>query len=174
MLRILPRSGRHVPCIHSDNKRERHCAVPQGTLPALSVQTVGVLFTLHITAIKYSTEKTQGRKGLFLLEKICWSSWWHKPRAGMLHISVNQETQKAGYSPQVIPIPRPISYREAFLKVPQPSQTTPLAEDPNVQMHEPIRHSSNQIVIVSGSVGGWVEGIQREGVMPGDLWGHHH
>lgn len=105
VLRILPRSGRHVPYIHSDNKRERHCAVPQGTLPALSVQTVGVLFTLHITAIKYSTEKPQGRKGLFLLEKICWSSWWHKPRAGMLHISVAQETQKAGYSPQGNPHP---------------------------------------------------------------------
>lgn len=110
VLKLLPRSSRSMPCSHSDNERERPCAIPQGIPPALRVQMVGVSFTLYITVIKFSTEKLQGRKGLFWLrtvwvEKVCWSSWWHKPRVGLLHISVAQDTSNAGYSPQGSPHP---------------------------------------------------------------------
>jgi hypothetical protein len=63
VLRMLSRSGRYMPCSHSDSERERSCAVPQEPPPALSVQTVGVLFTLHIPVIKYLTEEPGGKKG---------------------------------------------------------------------------------------------------------------
>lgn len=52
--------------VASDNNRERHCAVPQGTLPALIMQAVGVLFTLHITVTKY--RKTSREDGFILTQ----------------------------------------------------------------------------------------------------------
>lgn len=85
----------------------------------------------------------------------------------MLHISVAQETQKAGYSPQGNPHPMAHLLQRGLFKGSTTFPKTPLAEDQNLQMHEPVRHSSNQIITVSGSVGGWVEGIPERG---GYVW----